>query len=520
MPFRRLARRCKSAVLRASGAWTTFVEKTVPEAYRNVRSAFIRRQLHVYVQACARDIEAALANGSGASAADLPSRYARRAVQRFAGARPAKGQLSEDKLLAELAFIRDHAAELAPIFEALKGKRVLYCGQAYYNAWYLSRALRARGWKADVLNWDPNPSSQIYYHGQDFEFRGSGDEETARYLDFFLDALFSYDIFHFSNAHAISFGSLSWFLQATWSPHVEIHLLKALGKRIVYSNSGCLDGVSQTSFARWGPSPACAICRWRDEPMVCSDERNLSFAAFRNSVADYQILLGGNRADYNVDPRVHECPGFYCLDAEVWRPDLAIPDEYRIERKPGRLLLYHAVGNLRERTLDNGVNIKSSHVWLPLVEKLQDEGWDLDLVAPVGVPNLDVRYLQAQADVFLEMLSFGWFGANAREAMMLGKPVICFIRPEWLESLRDELPGYAEELPVVSATPDTAEEVLRDLLANEEKRLAIGARSREFMLKWHSSEAGASQFDAIYGRLLAGDPLLGVEGTRASFSAS
>src|SRR5688500_12580058 len=50
-------------------------------------------------------------------------------------------------------------------------KAVLYVGQCYYNTWYLSRALRLRGWKADVLNWDLNPASQIYYHGEDFRFK-------------------------------------------------------------------------------------------------------------------------------------------------------------------------------------------------------------------------------------------------------------------------------------------------------------------------------------------------------------
>ena len=39
--------------------------------------------------------------------------------------------------------------------DATKG-RVLYAGQSYYNTWYLSRALRKLGWRADVLNWDTN----------------------------------------------------------------------------------------------------------------------------------------------------------------------------------------------------------------------------------------------------------------------------------------------------------------------------------------------------------------------------
>ena len=97
---------------------------------------------------------------------------------------------------------------------------------------------------------------------------------------------------------------------------------------------------------------------------------------------------------------------------------------------------------------------------------------------------------------------------NAREAMMLGKPVICHIRPEWLESLRQEIPEYAAELPIVNATPATVEGVLRDLLCNPEKRRKIGVRSREFAIKWHSSEAGARRFNEVYTKLLGGNALL------------
>jgi glycosyltransferase involved in cell wall biosynthesis len=369
--------------------------------------------------------------------------------------------------------------------------------------------LRERGWKADLLNWDGNPLSQIFYHGEDFRFVGKPDE-VLQSLRFYVGALYGYDVFHFANAHGIGFG---WGLGALLAPllgeHGEIHLLKQLGKKIAYTNNGCLDGVSQTAFSKWGPESVCSICRWKDEPTVCSDERNLRWGRFRNSVADYQCLLGGNRVDYNDDPRVHEDPWVYCLDPEVWHPDLQVPQEFRIGRRSERtMLLYHAVGNRETRTRQDGVNIKSSHVYLPLIDKLRGSGWDIELIEPVGVPNKDVRFLQLQADIFLDMLSFGWFGANAREAMMLGKPVICFLRPEWLQSLREELPEYAEELPIVSATPETIEEVLVDLMSDAGKRAEVGRRSREFMLKWHSAPAAAAHFDSVYARLLAGDPLL------------
>lgn len=382
---------------------------------------------------------------------------------------------------------------------------VLYVGQAYYNSWYLSRALRDIGWKADVFNWDPDPRSQIYYHGEDFKIDDKSTAGLAKFFCFYLSSLRRYDVFHFANKGGLQFGepmraTVKWLLG---KEGFEIHFLKALGKKIVYSNNGCLDGVSQTAFSRWGPDSACSICRWQHEPTVCSDERNLAWGKFRNDVADYQCTLGGNRIDYNDDSRVHEVPEFYCLDKEVWHPNVKIPDDYRLPiLHPDGVRLYHAVGNRAERTRSDGVNIKSSHIYIPLYERLLKHGYQVELIEPTGVPNKEVRYLQAQADIFLEMLTFGWFGANAREAMMLGKPVICFLRPEWLESARQEIPGYIDELPIVRATPQTVEGVLRDLIENKEKRLQIGRRSREFAVKWHSAEAGASRFDAIYGRLL------------------
>jgi len=388
-------------------------------------------------------------------------------------------------------------------------RAILYAGQAYYNAWYLSRALRERGWRADVLNWDMNPGTQIYYHGQDYKFFYSTPRDGLAHLKFYLVALFRYDIFHFSNMWGIQFGApLHGWFKKRFGENFEIHLLKRCGKKIVYTNNGCLDGVSQTAFSNWGPETVCDICPWRNDPTICSDERNLNWGRFRNSVADYQCLLGGNRVDFNVAPSIHEVPEFYCLDTHVWYPDLTIPEDFKLHpKRPGTVWLYHAVGHKTERTNEKGVNIKSSHVYLPLIDKLKDEGLAIELLEPSGIPNKDVRYIQVQADIFLDMLTYGWFGANAREAMMLGKPVICFIRPEWLESVRQEIPDYAEELPIISATPATIEGVLRELIANPVRRHEIGEKSRRFAVKWHSSEAGGRRFNEIYSKLLCRDPL-------------
>jgi len=281
----------------------------------------------------------------------------------------------------------------------------------------------------------------------------------------------------------------------------DIRWLKRLGKKIVYSHTACLDGVSQTSFAKWGERPVCNDCPWQHVPGVCSDERNLAWGRLRNSVCDYQVSMGGNRVDYNDDARIHEIQQFYCLDPDVWRPDLPIPEQFRLPDSGGAVRIYHAVGNFDSRTR-GGVNVKSTHIYMPLIQRMKAAGLPVELVFMHDKTNLEVRYYQAQSDIVCDMLTFGFFGANVREALMLGKPVVCYLRPEWLESIRREQPDYVAELPVVSATPETVEAVLTDLVLHPEKRRELGRRSREFALKWYSAKNAAAIFDRIYTDLI------------------
>jgi hypothetical protein len=260
-----------------------------------------------------------------------------------------------------------------------------------------------------------------------------------------FDVLDHYDILHFTSMQNIRFfyffnPALFGAMPIGW----DIDLLKMLGKRIVYSNTGCLDGVTQSSFRKWkGPEVVCDICIWQNRPDVCSDQKNRTWGELRNRLTDYQITMGGNRADFNDDPKVHEVPEFYCLDTEFWQPDLPIPEKYRLSYPPGTIKIYHAVGNYDLRTAASSQkNIKSTHIYIPLIERLKSEGYPVELIFAKDIPNTEVRFYQAQADIVVDMLTFGFFGANVREAMMLGKVAICYLRPEWLESVRSEIPEY------------------------------------------------------------------------------
>jgi hypothetical protein len=393
-------------------------------------------------------------------------------------------------------------------------KSVLFVGASYYNAYYLARELRSLGWRATVLTY-PGDMSEMFGHGfdvaLDFErTRRAYLRRTSKVARAFL----SHKILHFSGVHNLR----ALYFVSPWRYPMpdgrDVKALKRLGKKIVYSHSGCLDGVAQSSFARWGERPVCTDCSWRNNPAVCSDEKNLAWGRLRNELCDFQVSAGGNRVDYNDDPGIHEVPEFYCLDPEVWRPDQEIPHEYVVSIPKDTVKIYHAVGNFDMRT-DSATqrNIKSTHIYVPTIERLKQNGYNVELLFIKDVPGRVVRYYQLQADIVVDMLTYGFYGANVREAMMLGKPVVCYLRPEWLASIRREMPEFIDQLPIVSATPENVYEVLEDLVRNPDKRRAIGQRSREFAVRWHSSQRAAARFDKIYTDLLAGGNGLGNAGS-------
>jgi len=383
-------------------------------------------------------------------------------------------------------------------------RSVLFVGQAYYNHWYLSRRLRDRGWKADLVNFDPGHAG--HYHGEDVRLVGRTRRDLARHAAFFARAAREYDVFHFANAHGLRFGdAIHDFATHRFHEYDEIRLLRRLGKKIVYTTNGCLDGVAQTTYRNVPPFATCDDCPFQQRPDVCNDAMNLAWGRARNELSDYVALLGGYRYDANVAPNVHENPWVYCLDEDLWQPDLLIPTNYRLGLREETFKVYHSVGNADTRSQAGTMrNTKSTHIYLPLIDQLKAEGRDVELLFFKDVPNRELRYYQAQADVFVDMLTAGFFGATAREGMMLGKPVVCYLQPEWLENMRRELPAYADELPVVSATPDTVREVLIDLMDHPDKRAEIGRRSREFAVKWHGSREAARVWDGIYRGLLDG----------------
>lgn len=98
------------------------------------------------------------------------------------------------------------------------------------------------------------------------------------------------------------------------------------------------------------------------------------------------------------------------------------------------------------------------------------------------------------ADIVIDQILCGAYGNVSVEAMALGKPVICYIRPD----IQARIPA---ELPIVSANPDTLYESLMFLIKNPEYRQQAGRQGRAYVEKYHDSAAVIKQLIQIYRSL-------------------
>jgi glycosyltransferase involved in cell wall biosynthesis len=275
--------------------------------------------------------------------------------------------------------------------------------------------------------------------------------------------------------------------------------LRHRGVKIGYTVCGCLDGVAQSSVQRW--SGACDKCVWQHDAAVCSDRRNLAWGHKVQSYCDLIATEGFPALDFQDTEKCYREPLTSALDPGFWSPDLVVPERYRIPREPGELVVCHAVGNFQLRSR-NGRNLKGSGAVVEAVERLKREGMKVRLEFLTNIPNIEARFVQIQADVIVDQLNYGRYGAMAREGLMLGKPTICFLHKEELSD--DRRLTSIEECPLVSATEHSVYDVLKTLLSDPEARRRIGSTSREFALKWHSADACAARFERVYDSLVSG----------------
>ena len=255
----------------------------------------------------------------------------------------------------------------------------------------------------------------------------------------------------------------------------DIRLLKLLGRKIFVTYQG--DDARQGEYCR----KHFAINFATEVDAEYYNERRE--AAKRRNVAVFDRYADGI---YSLNPDLlHVLPArakflpYATVDLDDWK--------YVSPRQDGPIRIGHAPTHRA---------VKGTRHVIAAVERLQREGLDIEFVMIEIEPRGRMREVYASIDILVDQVLAGWYGGLAVECMALGRPVIAYLREEDLKFI---LPGMAENMAVISATPETLYEVLRTWVTcgREGLRLA-GIRSRRFVEKYHDLKFLASLISGDY----------------------
>jgi hypothetical protein len=127
---------------------------------------------------------------------------------------------------------------------------------------------------------------------------------------------------------------------------------------------------------------------------------------------------------------------------------------------------------------------KGSGGIVPVLERLDAAG-KIEFRLVEEVPPARLRRLVHDADLVVDQLAIGSYGAFGAEAMAAGKPTIAYLHEATAERM-------GERPPAVHATPSTLEEVVVSLLDDRDGARETGLASMRFARRVHDGRAAAA----------------------------
>ena len=133
---------------------------------------------------------------------------------------------------------------------------------------------------------------------------------------------------------------------------------------------------------------------------------------------------------------------------------------------------------------------KGTPFLIQAVDKLKEEfSFEFKLVNNITIQELYDEI--SRADLVVDQLIQGWYGMLPLEAMMLKKPVVCYLR----DDVKNELPPSC---PIINANPSDIYSVLKKLLLNVSGWKSIGEKGRIFVEEYHDArKISKSYYDLL-----------------------
>lgn len=336
--------------------------------------------------------------------------------------------------------------------------KILHCpSDVGGQAWMISRAERQLGFQSDTMTF--SQSSFGYRADINLNFKGNVFSlgNILKSLVFIVRALKKYDVFVFYYG-----GSLLKF-------HLDLPILKLFRKKIFFVFQGC-DIRRREYCLKYFKINACREC----EALYCIGRKKRS-AAF-SYIADLKRLLKIKtvylfasktfvlNSDLRIFSPLSKMLPYAVVDLNEWKPSF-------LKNRKNYIIILHAPSQR---------SIKGTKYIVDVVEELKQEGFNVELKLIEGVKHDEMKTLCQDADIVVDQLLVGWYGAFAVEAMALQKPVVCYLNEDLFY-----LVPWAKDIPIVNANINNLYDKLKVLINNPNERDKLGRQGREFVKRCH-----------------------------------
>lgn len=326
--------------------------------------------------------------------------------------------------------------------------------------WALSRAERELGCKSDVVvnygTWVGFPHDRCLS-----EYGKKGRVDTLRRAGFAMSAPLRYDVLHYYFGRTLMCWDDRGLRDDKW--YMDLRLARRLGRRTFMTLQGC-----DVRLARK------------------SDQRNTVTACRQGACGAYEACVStyDEQREWLVDNILPQLDGVFFLNPELghslkdggsflpyatvdWRNFRPIPPSTE-----GVIRIVHAPS-------DTG--IKGTPLIEAAIEKLKDR-FPIEYIQVHGKTHDEAMALYRSADIAIDQVLLGWYGAFAVEMMVMGKPVMCYIREEDLGFIP---PQMNDEMALLRVHPHSLEEDIARILEQRAQWPEWSRRSRQYVIDWH-----------------------------------
>lgn len=332
------------------------------------------------------------------------------------------------------------------------------------NAWGLAQAEKLLNLQSEVFVLSPpGINGYPYDFCMDLKDKKTKVGRLLHKVKFFLEIRKKYDVFHFN------YGS-SFFNMPHLGPlfiNWELPFYPKSAKLFVTYN-GC------DARQKYPTMQRCAIAACHDKGCyhgicnsgVLDEQRRVGIRKMSKHVA-HMWALNPDLLHFLPKEKSSFLPYTICFPSQKVYPILKLK----------KLKIVHVPTN---------PEAKGSLYILQAIERLKikyEEYFEF-ITADKLMPHAMLMALYQEADLVIDQVLIGWYGASAVEAMMMGRAVIARINPDDLHFIPPHMAKDVQE-SIIHADPFSIYAVLERCIHDREFLAAKAAAGTEYVRKWH-----------------------------------